>query len=52
MYLEHFWLSIIGVFLCGMLSMLGILIWADARKRAKRPRQAIGTGNSRYRNRG
>ena len=41
MYLEHFWLSVAGIFVSGMLSMLGIIIWADMRARAKRPKVQI-----------
>ena len=44
MYVEHFWLTIIGVFGSGMLSMLGILIAADMREKAKRPKVHIKGG--------
>lgn len=44
MYLEHFWLTIVGVFACGMLSMLGIMIAVDMREKAKRPKVHINGG--------
>lgn len=44
MYIDEKWLLIAGVFLCGMLFMLGILIWVDSRKKARRPRQVMGLG--------
>lgn len=36
MYLEHFWLTIAGVFCSGMLSMLGIIIWVSMREQARK----------------
>lgn len=44
MYLEHFWLSVAGIFAAGMLSMLGIMIAVDMREKAKRPRMHINGG--------
>ena len=44
MYLEHFWLSVAGIFIAGMLSMLGIMIAIDMRERAKRPRTPMKRG--------
>lgn len=44
MYLEHFWLSIIGVFLCGMLCMFGIMMSVDAHRKAKRRRAPLTRG--------
>lgn len=38
MYLEHFWLSVIGIFLSGALSMIGIILAVDAHKKARAPR--------------
>lgn len=44
MYLEHFWLTVAGVFACGMLTMLGIIIAADEREKRKRPKVAVKGG--------
>ena len=44
MYLEHFWLSVIGIFMSGVLSMLGIMIAVDMHEKAKRPRMPIKGG--------
>lgn len=44
MYLEHFWLSVAGIFACGMLFMLGIVLAVDAKEKAKRPREVMGLG--------
>lgn len=38
MYLEHFWLSVIGIFLSGVLTMMGIILAVDAYKKSKQPR--------------
>lgn len=45
MYLEHFWLSVIGIFVSGMLSMLGIIIGVGMHKQAAyRPTVPFGHG--------
>lgn len=44
MYLEHFWLSVIGIFGSGVLSMLGIMLAIDAREKAKRKRIPMKLG--------
>ena len=44
MYLEHFWLSVMGIFCAGMLSMLGIILAMDAKEKSKRPRMPKGRG--------
>lgn len=44
MYLEHFWLSVIGIFISGMLSMLGIIIGIGMRNKPYRPTVPFGKG--------
>lgn len=38
------WLMIAGIFCAGMLSMLGVMIWVDMAKRARKPRVPLGRG--------
>lgn len=44
MYLEHFWLSVIGIFFSGMLSMLGIIIGVGMFKKTNRTSVPFGHG--------
>lgn len=44
MYLEHFWLSVIGIFMAGVLAMMGVMLAMDAYHKAKRPRVPLTRG--------
>ena len=44
MYLEHFWLTVIGIFMAGVLSMMGVMLAMDAHHKAKRPRVPLTKG--------
>lgn len=44
MYLEHFWLSVIGIFASGVLFMMGVMLAMDAHSKAKKPRVPLTRG--------